>query len=253
VARGKQVVRWWSKVRHVSKSLPMSALAIGLLGCDPITTSVVEVSTRDAGEDARVVPPSDAPDEPDEKDGTTVEPEGAPPDGCLVLLDQTFPEVVTDAAVVAMRFVQSHTATFAGCVDADGGAQYPLASVFSRRDGEALVERGRRYSYRWMSDTAMNRVRLQGGNQACANETVVDFTHGLVQFAPNGSVASCYEFTSPVEASYLRTTAPDYLSFWDLANFGRSPTELRLCPGDCPPNTEHDFSTDAGTPDAAMP
>jgi hypothetical protein len=254
VAGRKQVVRWWSKVRHVSKSLPMSVLAIGLLGCEPITASVVELSTRDAsvsippGKDARVAPDGEA----DDKDGTAVEPGHPEPDGCLVLVDQTIAEVVTDAAVVASRFVQSRTATAAGCIDADAGPQYLNASVFSRRDGQPMVERGQSYSYRWKSDTAMNRVRLQGGDEACANETVVSFDHGAFQSAPLG-IASCYEFEAPIEARYLRTTAADYLSPLAWLNLGAKPTELRLCPGRCPPGTEHDFTVDAGIPDAAAP
>jgi hypothetical protein len=235
----------------------MSALAIGLFigACDPLVSSVVELSTRDgsvsrpAMKDARVAPPPVDPS--DDKDGNAVELEPPAPDDCLVLVDQTIAEVVTDAAVVEGRFVQSRTATAAGCADPDAGPQYLNASVFWRRDGKPLVERGGHYSYRWMSDTAMNRVRLQGGDRACAEETVVDFAHGL-QLAALG-VASCYEFDSPIEAHYLRTTATDYISPWTWATLGTKPVELRLCSASCPAGTAHDFMTDGGTPDAAKP
>lgn len=234
LAEGKQVVRWWAQVRRVSKLLPMSALAVGLfaVACEPVSASVVEL--RDAGRKA-----SDSVAARDGAIRSTPEPD---PDGCMVLVDQTIPEVITDAAVVAERAVFARTASSAGCSDADAGVVLLQASVFSRRDGQPMVEPKQRYSYRWpAATTVMARVHLVGGDAPCADATVVDFAHGY-QFAPQG-FASCYEFTSPREAHYLRIDGTDYPSLpW--ITLGKEPIELRLCTAPCPAGSTHDFSQD---------
>jgi hypothetical protein len=246
---GKQVVRWWSEVRHVSKSLPLTALAIALplVACEPVTTSVVELVTRDAriaAEDAGAQRDA-ATRESDDKDSTTLDPEEEDPEGCLNLRDQTFAVTDTAPADLARWRVSSRNSKFEGCTEGDAGVVVESATVCSRRDGLPILERGARYSFRWPPVwTAIGRVNIVGGDEFCATEPVVDVAHGYLLGAGTLSPASCYEFTSPLQARFLRIDSRDYPSLQQI-NLGKPPLKLKLCPTPCPEGTAADIP-DAG-------
>jgi hypothetical protein len=235
----------------VSKSLPGVILLIAplsLFGCEPVVASVAQVtplnpetSVRDAG----MRPVRD-------QDGALVFSELDDPEGCVVLTDQTLPEVIEDAAAAPQRLVVGRTGVAAGCVGPDAGVVLLNASVFRRRDNQPMVEQGVTYSYRWdVTTTIMTTVNLVGGDSICESKPVVFRPHGYLfpgTSAVGTSPASCYQFNSPIDALYLRTTGGDYVDTGWL-NLGKTPALLKLCRAECPPGTEH-FFDDAGMPPA---
>ncbi|MET0287856.1 MAG: hypothetical protein ABW352_25430 [Polyangiales bacterium] len=234
----------------MGKSLPLSALAIALplVACAPVTTSVVEVETRDARivSDAQVTRDAGV-QQPADKDSTALDPEEDDPEGCLNLRDQTFAVSDPSPAELARWLVSSRNSKFEGCTEGDAGAPLESATVCSRRDGLPILEKGQRYSYRWPPLwTALGRVHIVGGDEFCAVEKVVDVAHGYAFVAGTINPATCYEFTSPIEAQYLRIDSRDYPSLQQI-NLGKPPLRLKLCPTPCPAGSAADLPTDAGT------
>lgn len=258
----------------MSKSLPSllfsaACIVLGTQACEPATATVVEVDTIDTEDDGPGRPQDAARDArgparlSDAGVGADVDldagvfrfPELDDPEGCLLMTDQTTPNVLAGDAAV-LHLVEARSAVDEGCWAPDASAAELLlrTSVFSRRDGELMMQEGERYSYRWPATTVMGHVRLQGGEDACDNTTLVEREHGG-RFVQPLVFATCYEFTAPRDARYMRTLGGDYWAV-NQALFGAVPHELRLCKAACPPNTAFDFGdggVDAGTPVISTP
>jgi hypothetical protein len=233
----------------MSKSLPPLALAITFLGaaCEPVSAPVAQV----------VAPLNDAGDVQDDRvrvvdaaamdAGVADAAKGAKSDGaalgvptsCVTLLDRAFDVVGTGSSDGTIEAIN---AAAAGCAN-DAGAKLFTSSLFSREDGEPIVERGQRYSYRWSADTAMTRVNLVGGKDRCEDQTIVQHDNPIAK-ADNGfQIATCYEFVAPIDAKFLRTTGGDYYPLgWVTGN-----ASFQLCRAPCPPGTSY---PDAGVQDA---
>ncbi len=228
----------------MSKSLPTSALALLLAACEPVSTSVVQLLPYDGAppiQDAAVLA-RDASAEPNAVRAD------ADPEGCLLLRDQTIPELLTSAEQAARQVIAKNSSV-EGCKD-DAGMAYGSSTVFERSDGSPLLERGKAYSYRWPAGTTViTRVNLVGGDEFCSSEPIV--------FAENvyftGHFASCWEFTSPIHARYVRIDGRDFPSLQWL-NLGKPALTFKLCPTPCPAGTEP-TPQDAGAAanDAALP